>query len=416
MNRARFLDYETSQKIREDFGTPVFVYDERTLIENAKLALMFPNSFGLTVRYAMKASPNASILKRFQKLGIKIDASSGYEVLRAMKSGFSGEDISLSSQEWYDDFESLHEKGIKLNACSLKQLEKFGKLYPGGTLGIRFNPGQGSGGTGKTNVGGPDSSFGIWYELMPEIKALVSKYDLNVERIHTHIGSGSDPEVWQRVSNLSIDIVENFPNANTLNLGGGFKIGRMPEEITTDLQVVGKPVSEAFLAFEQKTGRKLHLEIEPGTWLVGNGCSILATIKDIVSTGNNGHKFIKTDTGMTEILRPSLYAAQHPIHVLKPEETQSSKYIIVGHCCESGDLLSPSPSDSEKLMERELCEASIGDLLVIDGTGAYCSSMSAKNYNSYPEAPEVLLLENGEIKLIRKKQTLDQILENEVPG
>lgn len=414
MNQSRFLKYEISKRIRKQFGSPVYVYDEKTIKSNAQAALNFPNSFGLTVRYAMKASPNASLLRRFKALGVNIDASSGFEVLRAFRAGYSGEEISLSSQEWYDDFQLIHDKGIKFNACSLSQLENFGQLNPEGTLGIRFNPGQGSGGTGKTNVGGPDSSFGIWYELMPEVLRIVSKYNLKVERIHTHIGSGSDPEVWQKVSKLSIDIIRKFPDAKILNLGGGFKIGRMPDETTTDLQVVGKPVAEAFLAFEKETGRKLHLEIEPGTWLIGNACSILATVKDIVSTGESGHKFIKTDTGMTEILRPSLYAAQHPIHVLKSGEKETENYIVVGHCCESGDLLTPSPSDPEKLQERELLKANIGDLLVIDGAGAYCSSMSAKNYNTYPEAAEVILLENGDTELIRKRQTLDQILQNEV--
>lgn len=419
MTNSRFLTFEKAQEIRNQFGTPVYVYDEASLRENGKEALKFPNAFGLTVRYAMKASPNASILSRFRGLGIKIDASSGYEVLRALKAGYQPSDISLSSQEWFGDFQSLHEKGIKFNACSLNQLENFGKLNKGGTLGVRFNPGQGSGGTGKTNVGGPDSSFGIWHEWIPQVKELVMKYDLTVERIHTHIGSGSDPEVWQKVSKLSLDIIRQFPNAHTLNLGGGFKIGRMHYERTTDLQSVGKPVKEAMKELEAETGRRIHLEIEPGTWLVGNACCILTTVRDVVSTGKEGRNFIKADTGMTEILRPSLYAAQQPISILREHEVDEDgfrEYVIVGHCCESGDLITPAPDDPESLASRSLPEAQIGDLMVIDGTGAYCASMTAKNYNSFPEAAEILLTTSGELKVIRKRQTLDQILENEIPG
>ena len=89
--------------------------------------------------------------------------------------------------------------------------------------------------------------------------------------------------------------------------------------------------------------------------------------------------------------------------------------MVVGHCCESGDLLTPSPDNAGELGPRELAKADIGDLCVIEGAGAYCSSLSAKNYNSFPEAPEVLLRENGDLVVIRRRQTLDQIVQNEVP-
>jgi diaminopimelate decarboxylase len=87
---------------------------------------------------------------------------------------------------------------------------------------------------------------------------------------------------------------------------------------------------------------------------------------------------------------------------------------VVGHCCESGDVLTPSPGNPEALDPRTLPKARIGDLLVVGGAGAYCSAMAAKNYNSFPEAPEVMILPDGSIELIRKRQTLDQVLQNEV--
>ncbi len=98
----------------------------------------------------MKASPNAAILKLFNSLGVNFDASSGFEVLRAIKAGVKPQQISLSSQELPQDFQQLIELGIEFNACSLKQLEEFGKKNVGGSCGVRFNPGKGSGGTGKT--------------------------------------------------------------------------------------------------------------------------------------------------------------------------------------------------------------------------------------------------------------------------
>lgn len=138
------------------------------------------------------------------------------------------------------------------------------------------------------------------------MKEIVNKYGLNIKRIHTHIGSGSDPSVWQNVSLLSLDLVREFPNVQTLNLGGGYKVGRMSYESSTNLQVVGSPVKENFRKFAAQTGREIKLEIEPGTFLVANSGVLLTTIQDIVETGEHGHKFLKLDSGMTEVLRPSL--------------------------------------------------------------------------------------------------------------
>ena len=418
MEKLKFLTPEIAEELRQNFGTPIYVYDERTLKTQAEKALAFPNAFGLTVRYAMKASPNAAILRIFDACGLHFDASSGWEVERALKAGIDPQKISLSTQQMpaKSDFARLHERGLRFNACSLSQLETFGALFPGDQLGIRFNPGLGSGGTAKTNVGGPGASFGIWHESLPAARGIVERHRLRVIRIHTHIGSGSDPAVWQNATDLSLNLVRAFPSATTLNLGGGYKVGRMDSEKTTDLQEIGQPILQKFLDLQKETGRAIHLEIEPGTFLLANSCSLLSTVQDVVDTGQGGYHFLKLDTGMTEILRPSLYAAQHPIVVLPRERTgKVVPCLVVGHCCESGDLLTPAPDDPGKLHPRKLPEARIGDLCVIEGAGAYCSALSAKNYNSFPEAPEILLRENGASVQIRRAQTLDQIVENEIP-
>ncbi len=418
MDTINFLSPAQVRDIAQQFGTPVYVYDEGKLRAHAEAALAFPNAYGLTVRFAMKASPNAAILKVFNGLGLHIDASSGYEVERALRAGIPAENISLSTQEFPDNFAELHAKGIRLNACSLSQLERFGQLVPGGRCGVRFNPGLGSGGTGKTNVGGPHSSFGIWHEWEDQVRAITKKYDLTIERIHTHIGSGSDPAVWERVSHLSLDMVRRFPDVTTLNLGGGYKVARMPSETATDLQKIGVPVQAAFEQLAEETGRKIHLEIEPGTFLVANAGAIITRVQDVVATGGtDGMHFLKLDSGMTEILRPSLYAAQHPLHIVPAQERAASDerraYLVVGHCCESGDVLTTGSDDPESLEPRTLPVTEPGDYCVIDGTGAYCAAMPAKNYNSFPEAAEVLVQADGSPRLIRRRQSLDQILQNE---
>jgi diaminopimelate decarboxylase len=418
MEKLNFLTPALAESLRQTVGTPAYVYDERTLKAQATKALAFPNVHGLTVRYAMKASPNAAILRIFDACGLHFDTSSGWECDRAIKAGIAANKLSLSTQQMPSqaDFVRLDQAGINFNACSLSQLENFGAWLPGSSLGLRFNPGLGSGGTSKTNVGGPSSSFGIWHEHLSDVQEIVAKYRLKVVRIHTHIGSGSDPLVWQKAADLSVNIIRQFPDATILNLGGGYKVGRMSHEKSTDLTVVGQPILDKLKALQAETGRSLHLEIEPGTFLLANSCSLVTTVQDVVDTGKDGYNFLKLDAGMTEILRPSLYAAQHPIIVIPRKETSETKrYVVVGHCCESGDLITPTPNSTEELGPRELAQAAIGDLCIIEGAGAYCSAMSAKNYNSFPEAAEALLRENGEFVVIRRRQTLDQIVTNEVP-
>ncbi len=415
IEKSRFLDWQKASAIAADYSTPCYVYDEATIERQAKAALAFPNAFGITVRYAMKAASNATVLKIFSELGLHIDASSAFEVKRAMLAGIPAENISLSSQQLPRNLDEIVAMGVKFNACSLHQLESYGRIARGSEVGVRINPGLGSGGTNRTNVGGPASSFGIWFEYIDKIKETAAKYDLKIIRIHTHIGSGSDPAVWQKVAKMSLDTVAMFDDVRILNMGGGFKVGRMSNEVSTDLQAVGAPVAKLVEEFYEKTGRKLHFEIEPGTFLMANSAAVLATVQDMVDTGKGGYEFLKLDTGMTDILRPSIYGAQHPISILSPKpETETREYVVAGHCCESGDILTPAPGDPEGLAPRRMLKAKIGDLCVIDGAGAYCSSMSTSNYNSYPAAAEVMLMKDGSARLIRRRQTLEQVLENEI--
>ena len=417
MEALKFLSRASVERIVAAAATPVYVYDERSLRRQAAAALAFPHAFGLTVRYAMKACPSAAILRLFDSLGLHVDASSGFEARRAMRAGVAASKISLSTQELPEDFAELVRQGVTINACSLRQLERYGAAFPGTKVGLRLNPGLGSGGTTKTNVGGPASSFGIWHEHLDEADAILARHKLEVVRIHTHIGSGSDPEVWLRAASLSMAFVERYPSVTTFDLGGGFKVARMAHEKGTDLQIIGAPVKRLFEEFAARTGRKIHLEIEPGTFLMANCGAIIATIQDMTDTGASGYRFLKLDTGMTELCRPSLYGAQHPMVVIPRDPARSvgqAEYVAVGHCCESGDMLTPKAGDPEALEARALGDAQIGDWLVIEGAGAYAAAMSTTNYNSFPQAPEVLLKEDGEPQVIRRRQTLEQIVQNEM--
>ena len=162
MESLRFLSPKEVDDIRIEFGSPVFVYDEAILRENARTLKAFPNAFGLKPRYAMKAAPTAAIIRIFNQEGLGIDASSGHELERAIRVGFGTESISLSTQQMPENFRVWVDEGVSINLCSLNQIKLFASICPGRAVGLRFNPGLGSGGTNRTNVGGPASSFGIW--------------------------------------------------------------------------------------------------------------------------------------------------------------------------------------------------------------------------------------------------------------
>ncbi len=415
METLSFLSEDQIRAVQEQFGTPAFVYDQKTLEAQAQKALSFPNAYGLTARYAMKACPAAAVIRILNRAGLHIDASSGYEALRAMRAGVPAKEIQITAQQLPDNLQDLISHGVLYNACSLHQLASYGRLFPGKEVSVRINPGLGSGHSNRTNVGGPSSSFGIWHEYLQQVLATAAEHDLRITGLHSHIGSGSDPEVWQRCARLTLEVAAQLPDIQRVSMGGGFKVGRMTGEVSTDLQEAGKPVAGEFERFAQEHGRELHLEVEPGTFFVANAGALVCGIIDVVDTGAEGNHFIKIDSGMTEVLRPSMYGAQHPI-VVVPAEAEArgqDEYLVAGHCCESGDILTPAPDNPEELATRLLTEAKIGDAVFIGGSGAYCAGMAAKNYNSFPEAPEILLDDNGELHLLRQRQTLEQLLANE---
>ncbi len=416
MTSTRFLSDEQVRAIQADHGTPIYIYDQATLEASAQDALSFPNAFGLTARYAMKALPTAAILRLISDAGLHIDASSGYEAERALRAGIAPERIQITAQQLPENLQGLVERGVLFNACSLHQLRAYGEVFPGSEVSIRVNPGLGTGHNNRTNVGGPSSSFGIWHEHLDQVAAVQQEFDLHITGMHTHIGSGGDPVVWQKCARMTLDIAARLPEVTRLSLGGGFKVARVAGEVSANLHEIGETLLPDFRAFAEQHGRELHLEIEPGTFMVANAGAVIASVIDVVDTGDAGNRFLKVDSGLTEILRFSMYGAQHPIALVPrdPGDRPEQNYLIAGHCCESGDILTPEPGNPEGLAPRSLPEANIGDALLIGGSGAYCSSMPAKNYNSFPTAPELLLTKDGELTLIRRRQDPEDIAKDEV--
>ena len=412
MQNFNFTNSASCEEIAGQFGTPLYIYSQTAIEQQCKSMLAVPAPYGLTVRYALKANPNIAILKIIENCGMHFDASSEHEVKRCLNAGIPAHKIQLTSQEMSrHHLDLIIKEGVHFNACSLIQLERYAAKAPAGTeISIRMNPGLGSGSTRKTNVGGPSSSFGIWYEQLDQATAIIEKSGLKLTRLHSHIGSGADPKVWEKAASLTLDIARKLPDVKTVNLGGGFKVARHAGEKSTCMIEVGKTLATVLTEEAEATGRQYHLELEPGTFIMANSGSLLTRVDDITTTGDEGYTFLKIDAGMDMVTRPALYAAHHPCLPLS-ESAETEEYVITGHCCESGDLFTVSADDT--LEPRELPKTDIGDLMIIEGAGAYCSSMSVINYNSFPQASEVLIDSSNNTHLIRKRQTLEQITQNE---
>lgn len=408
-----FLTREQAVYIDKNFVTPVYVYSEDKLDEAIDSFLSFPSAFWHDVRFAMKANSNINILKKFKNRWLKIDCSSEYEAFRALNAGYIATDIQISWQETPRELAKLLDLWVFIVATSLDQIKAIWELKSGVKIWVRINPGMWSGAFKAISTWWETSAFGIWHEFIPEIKELAQLYNLEISKIHIHIGSENTPESWTNSANIWLDFVRQFPSVTTLDMWGGFKMAIMPYEKTADLQAIWKSVAEKFQDFYNQTSRKIHLEVEPGKYMVINSCSVVAKVDSIINTWFNWYKFIRTNTWMTEMPRVTMYWVQQPITILN-DSIEKDEYVVVGHCCESGDILTTKLYDQEILETVKLSKASVWDIIVFDGTGAYNSSMSMKNYNSYPEAWEVLIRNSWEIVEIRKREKPEDVWRNEI--
>ncbi len=419
-------------KAMKEYGSPVYLYDEDLLIKKCRMLLSMPNAFGLRVRYAMKANSNKTLLQLINAQGIHIDASSLNEVRRAVASGIEPAHIIMTSQEVPEgedraDLKQLILRGLKYNVCSLRQLYLIGAFAKENQieLSFRLHPGIGAGESATRNTGDNYSCFGIHLTDLDEALQYAGRMGLTFTQVHVHIGSGGDPELWRQNIDLELGLIEQyFPDAKIVSFGGGLKEARMPDEKAADIEALGKYAAEQIERFYQRTNRKLLMEIEPGTYLMANSGYVITKVLDKKQTGPEGLSFAILDGGMDVITRPLLYGSRHPFYIIsKGGQLLSSEFddkpadalhemILVGPCCESGDSLCLDDQDNN--IPRKIAEPEINDIVVIGGAGAYCSSMSPFNYNSHTQIPELLYTTAGELKLIRRRQTLEQMMENEL--
>lgn len=383
------MDFETHRQFVEKNGSPLFVYDSLEIGSRLEILRSLQLPFGYTPRYAMKANNHPEILKIVAEAGVDFDASSSYEVVELLEMGIDGQRISLSSQQPAHNLGDLREAGVLFVATSLHQV-RLAVEAGFQNIGVRINPGKGSGHNNRTTTGGQHSSFGIWHEYIDEVVELAANSDVTIDRLHIHIGSGADPNNWDEAMRISLEIAEKFPDVTSLDIGGGYKIHRYGSEHETDMTKIAEVFSTRLEEFAEKTGRKLALEIEPGTWLVAHMGTLYASVVDIVDTGSDGYNFLRLNTGMNDIIRPSMYGAQHRLEVLN-DSTEQLEYVVVGHNCETGDILTPELGNPEGIAPRLLNKAEIGDVVAIYDAGAYCRTFATKGYNSFPSAAEVVV-------------------------
>jgi diaminopimelate decarboxylase len=414
-------------------GTPVYIYDEAQIVQHCRNILGMPNAYGLEPRFAMKANSTRAILQLVAREGLGIDASSLNEVRRAHAAGIPYASIMLTTQEVplgqnRTDLEAMLLDGLRYNVCSQRQMELLADFA--GTHGIavsvRVHPGVGSGESATRNTGDKYSCFGVHLTNLPAVLALAKTKGVRIDGVHVHIGSGGDPEAWRANIDRELGFVEaHFPEATRVSFGGGFKVARMPGENAADIQALGNYAKQRFEEFHARTGRKLTMEVEPGTYIVANCGYLVTQVIDRKRTGADGFDFIVADGGMEVNTRPLLYGSCHPFYVVSAEgellsgefdlsglDPEADRRIVVGRCCESGD--SQSLDEEGHILERLMANPSVGDYIVIGGAGAYCAAMSPFNYNSQVQAPEVLARADGSLAVVRRAQNVAQIWTNEI--
>lgn len=413
----KFLAADEIPLLAKQYGTPLFIYDLATIKRNYDYFSQTPNPYGLTVRYSVKANPTRAVLAYFNQLGASFDVSSVWEARRCVNAGIDAKKILITAQEISEGWESLCADGMEFDAGSLQQLKTYGEKFPGTTISIRINPGFGSGLVKKLTSGGDHSSFGLWFAQLDDAVALAERYSLTIKRIHLHIGSGHDSEVLEKTVNRALELCAKVPTVTHLNLGGGYKVTALNSDPQYDHHSVGTRIGSSLEKFHSETGRKLHLEVEPGTFAMALAGSLISRVIDVVNTGADGYRFIKIDAGLTEIMRPSYYGALHPLVVVKQsgvvDNQDVCQQMVCGHCCIAGDSLTPVAGNTEDFTPVALAKAEIGDFLVVERVGGYAASMSVKNFNSYPEAVEVCRVNKNNYHVIRERQTLEQMMQNE---
>ncbi|WP_343182420.1 diaminopimelate decarboxylase [Buchnera aphidicola] len=406
----KILKNQDIYSVLKKLGSPIWLYQADIIKKKIQQLKKFD-----IIRFAQKACSNIHILKLMKKNNVKVDAVSLGEIHRALYAGYTNKnDDIIFTADLFDKktLKKIVEMNITVNAGSLDMLEQLGKISPGHKVWLRINPKFGHGHNKKTNTGGENSKHGIWEtELAIPI---IKKYKLKLIGLHMHIGSGVDYQHLKKVCNTMVNYALSLnQKIQAISAGGGLSIPYKSTDQEIDIEHYFKLWNQTKKVISKNLKTPITLEIEPGRFLVGESGILVATVYAIKRVGKK--IFTLVDAGFNDLIRPTLYGSYHHISVIKKnnindKKKKTMKTIIGGPLCESGDIF--TQNEKNELIERELPEIKIGDYLVFHNTGAYGATMSS-NYNSKPLIPEVLF-ENNIPKIIRRRQTIQDILNLEL--
>lgn len=392
-------------QLAQQFGTPVYVYHgEKIEAQYARLKAAFAG-LNCHIHYACKANNNLHVLRLLKDVGAGLDTVSIEEVHLGLLAGFAPAEILFTPNSvGFEEIAEAVALGVRINIDNISILEEFGSRYGAQVpVMIRVNPHIVAGGHGNIQTGHIDSKFGISIFQMRHVMRVVTAYNLPIYGLHMHTGSDIlDADVFLAAADVLLDAALAFPALEVIDFGSGFKVAYREGDITTDVETLGQKLAERIQKFELEYGRPVQVWFEPGKFLVSEAGYLLVqanVVKQTVST-----VFVGVNSGMNHLLRPMLYDAYHPIWNISNPGGLPRVYSVVGYICETDTLGA----------DRKLPEVRVGDALAIGNAGAYGFTMSS-NYNLRPRPAEVLI-HKGQAQLIRRRETLEDILATQMQG
>ncbi len=389
--------------LTEKYDTPLYVYDTAKMQQQYKRLINAFKGANVKIKYACKALTNTNILKMFRSFGSGLDTVSIEEVEIGLRAGFKPQEIVYTPNSVsIDEIKRAVEYGVHVNIDNISILDQFGHIY-GDTVPvcIRINPHILAGGNAKISTGHIDSKFGISIYQLRHVERIIQQTKVKVNGLHMHTGSDIlDVDVFLRGAEMLLETAQHFKDLQFIDFGSGFKIAYKPNDIQTDVEAFGKQLTQRFNDFCKEYGRDLELWFEPGKFLVSESGYFLVKANVIKQT--TATVFVGVNSGFNHLIRPMFYDSYHHIvNVSNPNGTPRI-YTVVGYICETDTFA----------WDRRISEVREGDILCFLNAGAYGHTMSS-NYNSRPRPAEVMI-HNGKDYLIRKRETLDDILRNEV--
>lgn len=381
------------------YGTPFHIYDEAGIRETGRqLRAAFSGLPAFREYYAVKALPNPAILAIMRDMGFGFDCSSIAELVLARQTGARKEDIMFTSNNTSpEDFQAAAaDGGCVLNLDDINLIDKVPEMPE--LVCFRYNPGSKR--TGNDIIGKPEEAkYGVSTDQIIEAYRRAQARGAKRFGLHTMLASNELNYTYMvQTAAMLLELAAEIHAAlgitfEFLNIGGGLGIPYQPEQQALDLTAMGREITDLFLQFQQKHGYCPALLMESGRFMTGpHGVLVVRAInrKDIYRT------YIGVDACMSALMRPGMYGAYHHIDVLGKDGQPTEVVDVVGSLCENNDKFA---------VQRELPKIDDGDILIIQDSGAHGHAMGF-NYNGKMRPQELLLCENGTVRLIRREETL----------